>query len=893
MSGLVQLCGDLFGPASDLAVRSAAVLGVVSVFVLLLRRTSSAVRHLVWSLAFIGVLLLPAVSAIIPARIALPIELPSVEMSQTLESPVEYAMTEVTTDESAWMLDEREFSGFLDTSTSLSDIRAGLGEESPLVASAAPVAAPSIEIPWRALSVAVWLIGAILLVSPLVLGGWSLYRLRRSSQPLPAEIAEELRELSGRVLGRRAVVGLQTASRQMPMTWGVLRPVVLLPAAAADWSAERRRVVLLHELSHIRRHDCLLQMIGQLARALHWFNPLAWWALSQLRLEQEKACDDAVLILGTHADEYAAELLAVSARLPELSWDSAVALAMSRVTRLEQRLKAILNMNNNRHPVSKWSALCSLAVLTSVVLGTASLYRPVQAAPPPAGPATAAVGLVEPVEQPKAASPILEANVKEPVASTTAVAQAAAPQAEKPAEKKEPAAAPPVAPAATPLGLSGVVERIESSALQAVDRKALNEAAIRGMLQSLKDPYSTFITAEELQTFHQQIEGKLVGIGAALKLDEKRIVIVQVIPNSPALKSGLKADDEILEINGKTFSDLQETVKAIRGQAGTEVTLKIRRDKTDSTLTLQRAEVRLSAVKGMSTDQQGQPDFWLNQNQKLGYIRLESIDAPVVADMNAALKKLSDGGVKGLVLDLRGNPGGLLNSVVEVAQLFLKDSVVVRTQSRKNEGDNEIKTMAAVAYPDLPLIVLVNRYTASAAEVLSAALQDNGRALIIGERTFGKGTIQSIIPVGVNEKGPAVRLTTAQMLTPKGRAWHRQPDSKQWGIDPQDGFYVSSAIDQLKESVRKGQIFRDIESGKVKRPQEWTPELVEQLLVDPALAAAFKALQDKLATGEYKPTGRPLADQQAFLDKQQELRKQRDEVLQKLEQLDRELGNVR
>ncbi len=869
MTRFVQLCVDQLGTGCELALRSAAVLALVSVVTLLLRRSSAAVRHLIWSTALIGVLLIPAVAAIAPVRLSIPvIGLTSGSSPAVVESSNVTAGSVLRPGVQLLASAANE----VDADRSFDSLAAAAPDPHPQPTASAlpPAESTGVEINWPALIVSAWLAGFIALTLPLLLGGWSLQRLRRSSLPLTAQMADELQALSRVWIGGRSVVGLLSIQRTMPMTWGVLRPVILLPIDAVRWPAERLRLVLMHELAHIRRRDCLFQMIGQVVRALHWFNPLAWWSLSQLRLEQEQACDDAVLNAGTHADEYAAELLSVSARLPQFSWDAAVALAMSRVTRLEQRLKAILNMHNNRRPLSKRSVALSLTLLGSLVFAVAIIQRhEVQGAPPPVG---------------------VAAISDEAAAQVKAAAQKAA--ADKPAASKDaPAAANPAA-SGPGLKLNAAAKTIESHSVVAVNESVLSEAAIRGMLETLKDPYSQFLTEDELKGLYQQLEGQLVGIGAALKKGGKDdpIVVELLLPNSPARLGGLKVGDVILAVNGQPAEKLEDTVKAIRGTAGTEVSIKIlSADKKESVLTLKRGQIRLSAVKGLSISEQGQWQHWLDADGKVGYVQLAEFNATAATDLKATLKTLSDQGLKGLVLDMRGSPGGRLEISIEVAELFLKDSLIVDIRGRSNEQNSSHRARGVGAFAELPLVVVVDRHTASASEVLTAALQDNGRAVVVGERTFGKGSVQSIISLD-GTSGPAIKLTTAQMLTPKGRPLSRQADSKEWGVDPQDGFYVPLTTEQ--RAARQQQRI-NLEKGILQPKSPLTPELVEQQLSDPALAAALKTLQSKLSTGEFAKTGQPLKDQELQFAKQVEVRKQRDELRKQVELLDRELGEVR
>lgn len=410
------------------------------------------------------------------------------------------------------------------------------------------------------------------------------------------------------------------------------------------------------------------------------------------------------------------------------------------------------------------------------------------------------------------------------------------------------------------------------------------------MLQSLKDPYSGLLAAEQMHEMMHQIDGRLVGIGAMLAKEAETIVVTGLVPNSPAMRGGLKPRDVIVEINGQPAKGLQEAVKLIRGHAGTEVTIKVLRTDKPESLTLKRAEVRVPSVRGLSLNDKGEWQHWLDAEQKIAFVQLVMFDKESGNDLKEVLTRSRDQGMKGLVLDLRGNVGGMLMSCIQVAELFLKEGTIVQTRGRNPNENMTYQVGAATAgqFADVPLVVLIDPATASAGEVLAAALKDNNRAKLIGERTFGKGSVQSIMPLGSD--GFQIKLTTALMLSPNGQSWNRATDSKSWGVDPDDGYFVPLTVEQ-RMARSKAVVAR--ESGTLKLPPVATPEFLENEAADPQLGAALKTMQAKLKTGEFAQTGQPLADQQTQLSKRDDLRKQRDELRQKLEQLDHELGESR
>jgi len=293
--------------------------------------------------------------------------------------------------------------------------------------------------------------------------------------------------------------------------------------------------------------------------------------------------------------------------------------------------------------------------------------------------------------------------------------------------------------------------------------------AIRGMLASLDDPYTRFMDPREFKEMQIDTSGELTGVGIQLSLDKdtKELVVVSPIEGSPASRAGVMPKDVILSIDGKSTKGMstEDAVKLIRGQAGTTVKLQLRRDGKLVDAPLVRARIELHAVESqVNTRADG---------TKIGYIRLKQFNANAAQDMAEALKKLEAQGVQGYVLDLRSNPGGLLMASIAIARQWLDEGVIVSTKTR--DGIQDTKRANGRALTQRPLVLLVNEGSASASEILSGALQDNHRALVVGEKTFGKGLVQSVR--GLSD-GSGMTVTIAKYLTPNGRDIHKH------GIDP-------------------------------------------------------------------------------------------------------------
>ncbi|MCP9777609.1 MULTISPECIES: S41 family peptidase [unclassified Cyanobium] len=293
--------------------------------------------------------------------------------------------------------------------------------------------------------------------------------------------------------------------------------------------------------------------------------------------------------------------------------------------------------------------------------------------------------------------------------------------------------------------------------------------AIRGMLGSLDDPYTRFLDPREFKEMQIDTSGELSGVGIQLSLDKetKNLVVVSPIEGSPASRAGVQPKDVIVAIDGKSTKGMstEDAVKLIRGQAGTTVTLTLKRKAQTLELPLTRERIELHAV-----------DHQINTTAdgvKVGYIRLKQFNATATKDMRQAVKDLEEKGAQGYVLDLRSNPGGLLMASVEIARQWLNEGTIVSTKTR--DGIQDVKRANGRALTTKPMVVLVNEGSASASEILSGALQDNNRAVLVGQKTFGKGLVQSVR--GLSD-GSGMTVTIAKYLTPSGRDIHKH------GIDP-------------------------------------------------------------------------------------------------------------
>ncbi len=289
-----------------------------------------------------------------------------------------------------------------------------------------------------------------------------------------------------------------------------------------------------------------------------------------------------------------------------------------------------------------------------------------------------------------------------------------------------------------------------------LDSGELSKGAIEGMIEALDDPYTSYIDAETYEISMSGLEGEIEGIGAQVGMREEKLTIIAPIPNSPAAQAGLKADDVILEIDGASTVEMSvvEAVLKIRGPKGTPVTLLIQhKDEAESKkIEIVRETIELSSVA-------------LKMMGNIAYLQITHFSRRTATELQTALQDMERAGATGIILDLRGNPGGMLDTVIEVASCFLKDGVVVKVvDNRGTETSMEVKAREIVT--ELPMVVLVNGTSASGSEVLAGALQDHGRADVAGEQTFGKGSVN--VPRELQD-GSGLYITTARWLTPNGR----------------------------------------------------------------------------------------------------------------------------
>ncbi len=391
------------------------------------------------------------------------------------------------------------------------------------------------------------------------------------------------------------------------------------------------------------------------------------------------------------------------------------------------------------------------------------------------------------------------------------------------------------------------VEKVEVNYVRPVSRRELLESALEGMLQNL-DPHSTFINTSEWMQFRRQIEGRFGGIGIQVGIDNEsgRLRVIAPMVGTPAYEGGILAGDQIVEIDGKNAEGMSpdKAIEVLTGRPGTEVKLSVLHEGAEEPepITITRAIIDVPSVLGDHRKPDDQWEFLIDPDKKIGYIRITSFIQNTAEELKKALDQLKEQGVKGLILDLRDDPGGLLSAAVEVSDLFLDNGEIVSTKGR-NTPPKVYSAHKNSAFEDVPMVVLVNQNSASASEIVSAALQDHHRATVVGQRSYGKGSVQNIFEL--DDGNSVLKLTVASYYRPSGENIHRFKNAKvtdKWGVSPDKGCEVKLSTN---EYIRwfNGRRDRDLAAGHRKTPAP-KPEAEKDKAVAKADATKEKA-QDK------------------------------------------------
>ncbi len=381
-----------------------------------------------------------------------------------------------------------------------------------------------------------------------------------------------------------------------------------------------------------------------------------------------------------------------------------------------------------------------------------------------------------------------------------------------------------------------VFHKIKNDYVEVVDDKVLIENAMRGMLSGL-DPHSAYLDETDYLDLQEGTSGEFGGLGIEVGIDDGFVRVISPIDDTPAAEAGILAGDTIVRLDDTPVKgiSLNDAVKKMRGKPGTPIVLTIVREGEEKPLvfTLKRAVIKVRSVRSRMLE----PGF--------GYIRLAQFQAPSGDEMLKELRELKQaagGSLKGLVLDLRNNPGGILGGAVAVADAFLESGRIVYTEGRIRDSELEFSAKPPDLLDHAPLVVLVNEGSASASEIVAGALQDSGRAVIMGRATFGKGSVQTILPMNNHA---ALKLTTARYFTPSGRSIQAE------GIKPDiiiDKLTLTAAKSNATEIIKESNLDRHLANPINGEPPKAAPA-----------DSGNTADKDQAAAGE-KPTDKPLAE---------------------------------
>lgn len=361
----------------------------------------------------------------------------------------------------------------------------------------------------------------------------------------------------------------------------------------------------------------------------------------------------------------------------------------------------------------------------------------------------------------------------------------------------------------------------------------LMQGALKGMMESLDDPHSNYFTKEELESFKEDIEGKYAGVGMVIqKKADEPLIVVSPIEDTPAYLAGIRAKDKIIAIDGESTYKLtsEQSVKKLKGEPGTSVKLTVYREEAKETkdVELKRSIIQLKYVKSKMI------------GKDIGYLRLTQFGEDVYKDVRKDLEGLIKKGARGIILDLRSNPGGSLGQAVKISSMFIPEGKIVSTKGKT--GEEEIAYREGKYFGDFPLIVLINEGSASASEIVSGAIKDYKRGILIGEKSFGKGSVQTLLPL---PDGDGIKLTIAKYYTPSGVSIHGKGIEPDILVEEKDdflffnGFVTNINEDETKEN--RNEIIKEVKG------EEEAKKIIskEDIQLDRAVEEMNKLLQKK------------------------------------------------
>jgi len=398
--------------------------------------------------------------------------------------------------------------------------------------------------------------------------------------------------------------------------------------------------------------------------------------------------------------------------------------------------------------------------------------------------------------------------------------------------------------------------------VEPVESNQLVDGAIRGLMREL-DPYSGYISGRELAAFERRNSGEYIGVGVYLGFDAGRLIVIAPIPGSPAAHAGVRPGDVILSIDGKDVSHASvfDAEDLLVGRPQTKATLVVvpEGSRDPETLVMTRAEVHVRTVRGYGTSPDGAQSYLLDAEHRIAYVRISNFHENTSEEFANALRRIEDGGAKGLIIDLRFDPGGIMTEAIAIVDMFVPDGILLTTESRRRAVE-VYRATAEGTDVTLPLVVLVNGSSASSAEIVSGSLQARHRATVVGSRSFGKGCAQHLIYL--KDRKAAIKLTTDYYRLPDGRCIHRTAENfatSEWGIIPDVIIPLSKperrAVMEARRQIDLG-IVGDLDAHAPRDPEgalsRATPD-PKTVPMDRQLAKALEVIVKKSDRGTSRP----------------------------------------
>ncbi len=431
---------------------------------------------------------------------------------------------------------------------------------------------------------------------------------------------------------------------------------------------------------------------------------------------------------------------------------------------------------------------------------------------------------------------------------------------------------------------------IEGLYVEEPDTDKLQLGAINGMIEELNDPYTTFVPKRDTDDFERSLTGEYVGIGAEVQIRDGWLTISSPLDGSPSWKAGVMPDDRVIKIDGESTEgqSIDDAIDRLIGEPKTKVVITVERGAETLDIEIIRDHIKVQAVKGfMRLEGDGAWEHVIDSDRNIGYIRLTQFTPKAALEIIHAInnaEKENGEELGGLILDLRFNPGGLLDEAVKIADMFIDEGTIVSTKGRVFEERIE-RAHKKNTIIDMPLVVLINGQSASASEVLSGALSDHDRAVVIGTRSFGKGSVQTVREL---ESGAGIlKITEQYYYLPSGRLLHRRDDSTVWGVDPTPGYYVPVSNEEIGEMLaarREQEILTHVDAADTVDIHD--TDAVLDALKDPQLTAAVRVMQNRIDTGIFEPVGiEANAPDDVALAELNALRNQEERMLRELTRL--------